>query len=71
MPFNPEHLLNGIAFAHGLNESEKSKTPKVDPKSITPEHQQAMQKLHKTLVEHHLNEMMKHAKHLHTLTGGK
>ena len=40
MPFNPEHLLNGIAFAHGLNESEKSeksKAPKVDPKSITPE----------------------------------
>ena len=94
--FNPEHLLNGIAFAHALNGGSPSKVnlgdnqkgmsnsrqgiggnqkPLVEGKEsepqFPPEAHAAMQKLHQTLLTHHLNEMTKHAKAVHILTGGK
>ena len=100
MPFNPSHLLNGIAFAHALNGGSPqgvnlganppqgmSNTPsggkqpsgnqplnasaKGSQPQFPPEAHAAMQKLHQTLLAHHLNEMTKHAKAVHILTGGK
>ena len=70
MPFNPEHLLNGIAFAHGINESEKSKAPKpkMPHEGLADDE---LKKLHQKLLEHHLSQMTHHAKAVHTLTGGK
>ena len=71
MPFNPEHLLNGIMFAHGMNQSENSKAPKVSPDQITSEHHEALKKLHQQLLQHHLTQMAHHASQVRVLTGGK
>ena len=79
MPFNPTHLLNGIAFAHGMNESEKSQGGNPTMQNMMkPEDEEALKKLHATLLNHHLNmmkahhgEMARHASAVHVLTGGQ